>query len=151
MVVCTCATIIINQIMGDPYVLCIQYVPFRRIVTQSYYIRYKYEIVKYQCTLCSSNICKILKLLWKNLWNGWLKSCTFPKKALSSFRKLFKKLRGSFPLETVDLVTFPEVILKVGPSPSKKNSFYLLQWKSFKNDEKCFLFHLKSSFRSQDI
>ena len=24
-------------------------------------------------------------------------------------------------------------------------------WKLFKNDEKCFLFHLKSSFRSQDI
>ena len=24
-------------------------------------------------------------------------------------------------------------------------------WKPFKNDEKCFLFHLKSSFRSQDI
>ena len=24
-------------------------------------------------------------------------------------------------------------------------------WMSFKNDEKCFLFHLKSSFRSQDI
>ena len=24
-------------------------------------------------------------------------------------------------------------------------------WKPFKNDEKCFLFHLKSFFRSQDI
>ena len=24
-------------------------------------------------------------------------------------------------------------------------------WKPFQNDEKCFLFHLKSSFRSQDI
>ena len=24
-------------------------------------------------------------------------------------------------------------------------------WKPFKIDEKCFLFHLKSSFRSQDI
>ena len=24
-------------------------------------------------------------------------------------------------------------------------------WKPFKNDEKCFLFRLKSSFRSQDI
>ena len=38
---------------------------------------------------------------------------------------------------------------KVGLSPSKKN--YLLQCKSFKNDEKCFLFHLKNSFHSQDI
>ena len=38
---------------------------------------------------------------------------------------------------------------KVGPSPSKKNC-YLLDWKPFENDEKCFLIHLKSSFRSQD-
>ena len=36
-------------------------------------------------------------------------------------------------------------------SPSKKKLFYLLQWKSFKNDKNCFLFHLKSSFHSQDI
>ena len=42
-------------------------------------------------------------------------------------------------------------LLKVGLSPSEKVSFYLLQQKPFKNDEKCFLFHLKSSFRSQDI
>ena len=28
---------------------------------------------------------------------------------------------------------------------------YLLDWKPFKNDEKCLLFHLKSSFRSQVI
>ena len=27
----------------------------------------------------------------------------------------------------------------------------LRQWKPFKNDEKSFLFHLKSCFRSQDI
>ena len=32
----------------------------------------------------------------------------------------------------------------------QKNLFYLLQLKPFENDEKC-LFHLKSSFRSQDI
>ena len=41
--------------------------------------------------------------------------------------------------------------LKVGLSSSKKKLFYLIQWKPFKNDEKCFLFHPKSSFRSQDI
>ena len=42
-------------------------------------------------------------------------------------------------------------ILKVRLSPSKKISVYLLQWRPFKNDEKCFLFYLKSSSRSQDI
>ena len=32
-----------------------------------------------------------------------------------------------------------------------KNLGYLLDWKPFKNYEKCFLFRLKSFFRSQDI
>ena len=43
-----------------------------------------------------------------------------------------------------------EKTFKVGFSPSKR-IFYLLQWKPFKNNEKYFLFHLKSSFGSQDI
>ena len=38
--------------------------------------------------------------------------------------------------------------LKVGLSPSKKKLFYLPHWKPFKNHEKYFLFHLKSSFHS---
>ena len=42
-------------------------------------------------------------------------------------------------------------ILKVELSPSKKNLCYLLDQKDFKNYEKCFLFHLKSSFGSKDI
>ena len=40
---------------------------------------------------------------------------------------------------------------KVGLLLSKKSLCCLLYWKPFKNDEKCFLFHLKSSFPSQDI
>ena len=35
--------------------------------------------------------------------------------------------------------------IKVGPSLSKKKMLCLLQSKSFKNDEKCFLFPLKST------
>ena len=41
-------------------------------------------------------------------------------------------------------------LIKFGLSPSRKLC-YLLHWKPFKNHEKCFLFHLKSSFRYQDI
>ena len=40
-----------------------------------------------------------------------------------------------------------ENFLKVRLSTYKKISFYFLQWKPFKNNEKCFLFYL----RSQDI
>ena len=42
------------------------------------------------------------------------------------------------------------LILKSDLHLSKKLC-YLLDWKPFKNDEKCFLFCLKSSFRSQGI
>ena len=41
--------------------------------------------------------------------------------------------------------------VKIGLSNSKKKLFNLFQWNVFKNDEKWFLFHLKSSFHSQDI
>ena len=40
------------------------------------------------------------------------------------------------------------VELKVGLSPSKKTCVI---WKPSKNYEKCFLFYLKSSFRSQNV
>ena len=40
--------------------------------------------------------------------------------------------------------------LKSG-SHLQKRLHYLLQWKAFKSDGKCFLFHLKNSRRSQDI
>ena len=42
-------------------------------------------------------------------------------------------------------------LVKVRLSPSKKNLFYWLHRKTFKSDEKCFLFHFKSSFGFQDI
>ena len=41
--------------------------------------------------------------------------------------------------------------LKSDSDLPKKNLCYLLDWQPFKNDEKCSLFHLKSSFRSEDI
>ena len=40
--------------------------------------------------------------------------------------------------------------LKVGVSPSKRFAWFD-SLKPFKNDEECFLFHIKSSFCSQDI
>ena len=53
-------------------------------------------------------------------------------------------------METFQLILRSYFKLKAGLSPSKKLC-YLLDWKSRKNDEKCFLFHLKNSFHSQDI
>ena len=65
--------------------------------------------------------------------------------------------RFSFVTSETELVVYRNCMcempsdLKLGPSPSKKNYFYLLQWLPFKIDEKRFLFHLKNFFRSQDI
>ena len=47
---------------------------------------------------------------------------------------------------------FHQVIaFKVGLSTLKKKMCCLLHGKPVRNDEECFSFHLKSSFRSQDI
>ena len=42
-------------------------------------------------------------------------------------------------------------ILKSDSRLPKKIFFFLLQWKPFKNDEKCFLFHLKNYFHPPGI
>ena len=42
-------------------------------------------------------------------------------------------------------------LFNVGLSPSKKKNYYILQWEPFQNDEKRFLFYLKSSLCSQDF
>ena len=65
--------------------------------------------------------------------------------AASHYRKLTFNLIDVFMFSTLT-----KLKLKYD-SHLPKNTFCLLQWKSFKNDEKCFLFHLKSSFSSQDI
>ena len=44
-----------------------------------------------------------------------------------------------------------KALSEVGLSPTRKNCLFFFQCKPFKNDEKSFLFHLKSSFRSQNI
>ena len=51
---------------------------------------------------------------------------------------------------SLDFYICISVTLKSG-SHLFKNICYLLQLKPFENNEKCFLFHLKTSFRSYDI
>ena len=44
-----------------------------------------------------------------------------------------------------------DIALKSGPHFLKNSVFFVFIWKSFKNDKKHVSFHLKNSFRSQDI
>ena len=121
-----------------------------------------------------------LKMTFLNYWNGRkitvLFSTTINLKALYSRQErvtmikaflsgpkvnLYNKSRQQSYLcnlwPTLNLERANQQISKVRlyweylKSPSKKDLLYLLQWKPLKNDDKCFLFHLKSSFRSQDI
>ena len=81
---------------------------------------------------------------------------------------LFNKVAGlkartaffkKFFIRTPPVVTFErakekngtEKVFNVELSPSKKNLFYILERKTFKNNETYFFFHLKSSFCSQDF
>ena len=76
------------------------------------------------------------------------------KNSFKIFLKYFFSYNSSVYFENIVVCNEPLSIwefIKVGLSPSRKISFYLLQKKPFKNDEKCFLFYLKSSFHSQDI
>ena len=51
------------------------------------------------------------------------------------------------PLRCIKRLFIPNGLLS--PTPSfRKCWFYLLQWKPFKNDKKCFLFYFKNSFCS---
>ena len=70
---------------------------------------------------------------------------------LSKQHNGFQKHEESLaPYVLSDLILFPIIGFKVGLSPSKINC-YLLDWKPFKYDERCFLFRLKSSFCYQEI
>ena len=51
----------------------------------------------------------------------------------------------------LDLTFFYSFTLKSESLTLQKKLCYLLHWNPFKSDEICFLFHLESSFRSQDI
>ena len=75
-------------------------------------------------------------------------------------RILYEKFRGKYQVS--ELISFLHALtvsglcnnftfIKAGLSPFKKNLCHLLDWKPFKNDEKSFLFHLKSSLRCPDI
>ena len=57
------------------------------------------------------------------------------------------------PKKNIGLLTkfYLFIVEYVESQTRTSQKFYLLQWKPFKNDEKDFSFHLKSSLRSQDI
>ena len=71
---------------------------------------------------------------------------------MHQFVRKLKMLSSTQMGETHPLhIQYLSLQLKSDSHLPKKFRFYLLQWKPFKNDEKCFLFHLKNSFRSKDI
>ena len=85
------------------------------------------------------------------LWNLGNEEHRFLQNTSSGcFRKL-KYRKKSTTLNSEGLKRGAKRLKSDSHLPKKKKLHYLLHWKPFKNDEKCFLFYLKSSFRSQDI
>ena len=87
---------------------------------------------------------------------GHQKACQYYKNFY--FQILFYEISVCFLLRknkgNLDNKNYPDVLtlfLLKSDSYLQKKFVLLLDWKSFKNDEKWFLFHLKSSFHSQDI
>ena len=68
-----------------------------------------------------------------------------------SIRRRTRDRKITAILKVANNISTSWCLFKVGLSPSKKFFFDLLQLQPFTNDEKWFLFHVKSSFRSQDI
>ena len=56
------------------------------------------------------------------------------------------KLKKYFIIDIYSLASIPVRFIEI-----IRSTLFLANWKDFKNDEKCFLFLLKSSFHSQDI
>ena len=84
-----------------------------------------------KCTLYNRKMNKVWQSIYSNVFSLWL--------ALSSLIILyFNILNFNFRDFTWCI---ERLYFKVGPSPL----CCLLHWKTFKNDKKCVLFHLKSS------
>ena len=65
------------------------------------------------------------------------------------FRHYFSSIFIEEPTTKLSISFFSGVLSS--DSQLLKKLCYFLHWNPFKNDEKCFIFHLKSSFCSQDI
>ena len=101
--------------------------------------------------------------LKKRLWHTHVFSCEFCKLSKNTFfvehlwatASVFilwiNSLKRELQQQTPGFHRKSKEVLKSDSHLPKKSLFYLLQWKLLKNDEKSFLFHIKSSLLSQDI
>ena len=78
---------------------------------------------------------------------------SYQKKLKQLTKGLTKDLINGYSILNGAKIFFRNItkLFKVGLSPSKKNCVICMIKSPFKKDGKCFLFHVKSSFRSQDI
>ena len=96
-----------------------------------------------------SQLTIVTKLSNLNVYEGSGEAFTY---CISSSKSMYQMHTFTFLEEfVIKLHKKMKFSIKVELSPSKKHLCYLLHWRLFKNDEKCFLFHFKSSFHSQDI
>ena len=106
----------------------------------------------------------LLHKLWKMNFHSnnklWLNLFIVERKKLIKYRFLMNDNPSGIYLSKVNNRNsrkacernIPELSLMPDSHlPKQFDLSYLPDWQPFKNDEKCFLFHLKNSFCSQDI
>ena len=116
------------------------------------------------CHMISGKISTKVHVLWLSIFNlyhniliisSWQNltiSCIFP---MANFNFNFNEyvLKAIKCIKIINNVRTIKLFFTILKSHSHlpKKLCYLLDWKPFKSDENCFLFHLKMSFLSQDI
>ena len=106
-------------------------------------------------------ITPLLEIFFTLFWNSPLIICYFLLFGFLSFSTITFKLIFYLILELTTFECFDNLLFWIKvfliwrisklDSHLLKKLFYINQWKPFTIDKRCFLFHLKSSFRSPDI
>ena len=104
------------------------------------------------CILNLANTFQTETITLKEVRSNWA-LCNFNEQwRMKESKELKNKISTKcFYFQVSVVIELAKRMLKSDFNLPKNNCFYLLQWKLFNNDEKCFLFYLKSSFRSWDI
>ena len=131
--------------------------------------KYIFKIILFDYKL--NNILNKQSLLFQTLSsNGYLNNFLIPKFLSQNLMIIFNnkykifdvdwmrcccQMTSAYSSPLIQLPIYRDFSLEaqvLSQTPTfQKNFLYLLQWQSFKNNEKCFLFHFKNSFCSHDI
>ena len=137
-----------HRIQIDNWLILVQFILTRVRIKKSFFHFKFWSLSRYSYSF------------WYSFWWAYVGLLRSTKLALAFLRSRFhtwpksqdKNLSISRPKRAFKMKWKAFFIIIKGLSAAKnclRPKFYLLRWKAFKNDEKCFSLHVKSSFCSQ--